>query len=172
MREIRVVQPRTSRRAARLTSPVRSATVIAVFPVVIPGPRVTLRQFRADDLDASMTVVGDPEVTRTLSFDARSRDDQAERLAQDIARAQSQARPDHYLAIANGDDMLIGFIRIGLGRDDSGELGYAVRREDWGTGYATEAALLMLGFGSRPCACTHSSGVRSGQPRINGPGSR
>jgi len=118
-----------------------------VFPVVITGPRVTLREFRADDLDASMAVVGDPEVTRTLSFDARTRDDQAERLAQDIARAQSQTRPDYYLAIANGDDVLVGFIRIGLGRDDSGELGYAVRREDWGTGYATEAALLMLGFG-------------------------
>ncbi|WP_374538000.1 GNAT family N-acetyltransferase [Micromonospora aurantiaca (nom. illeg.)] len=118
-----------------------------MFPVVITGPRLTLREFQADDLDPSMAVVGDPEVTRTLSFDARSRNDQAERLAQDITRAQAQPRPDYYLAITNSTDLLVGFIRIGLGRDNSGELGYAIRRADWGKGYATEAAALMLNFG-------------------------
>jgi [ribosomal protein S5]-alanine N-acetyltransferase len=118
-----------------------------VFPVVITGPRLTLREFRIDDLDASMAVVGDAEVTRTLSFDARDRADQAERLAADIARAQATERPDYYLAIANSADTLIGFVRIGFGRDRSGELGYAIRREDWGKGYATEAARLMLDFG-------------------------
>lgn len=94
-----------------------------------------------------MEVVGDPEVTHTLSFDTRSRDEQAERLAQDIARAQSDPRPDYYLAIADDSDRLIGFVRIGLGRDRSGELGFALRRKDWGKGYATEAASLMLTFG-------------------------
>jgi [ribosomal protein S5]-alanine N-acetyltransferase len=120
-----------------------------VFPVALAGPRVTLREFRPDDLDASMTVVGDPEVTRSLSFDTRSRAEQAERLTQDIARAQTQPRPDYYLAIINSADTLIGFIRIGLGRDSSGELGYAVRRDDWRKGHATEAASLMLDFGFR-----------------------
>ena len=94
-----------------------------------------------------MAVVGDPEVTRSLSFDTRSHADQAERLAQDVARAQSEPRPDYYLAIADGDDLLVGFVRIGLGRDHSGELGYALRRQDWGKGYATEAATLMIEFG-------------------------
>jgi ribosomal-protein-alanine N-acetyltransferase len=96
-----------------------------------------------------MTVVGDPEVTRSLSFDTRDRPDQAERLAQDIARAQAEPRPDYYLAIANGADILIGFVRIGFSGDNSGELGYAVRREDWGKGYATEATSLMVDFGFR-----------------------
>jgi ribosomal-protein-alanine N-acetyltransferase len=120
-----------------------------VFPVAIIGARVRLREFRPADLDASMAVVGDPEVTRSLSFDTRSREDQAERLVDDIARAQSDPRPDYYLAIANDADMLIGFVRIGLGGHRSGELGYAVRRDDWGRGYATEAAALMLDFGFR-----------------------
>ncbi|MEV6377676.1 GNAT family N-acetyltransferase [Micromonospora musae] len=118
-----------------------------MFPIVITGPRLTLREFRSNDLDASMAVVGDPDVTRTLSFDPRSRTDQAQRLQQDITRAQTQPRPDYYLAIANSTDLLVGFVRIGLGRDQSGELGYAVRRDDWGKGYATEAAALMLNFG-------------------------
>ncbi|WP_203780397.1 GNAT family N-acetyltransferase, partial [Paractinoplanes rishiriensis] len=117
-----------------------------MFPIEINGPRISLREFRIDDLDASMSVVGDPEVTRWLSYDTRTRADQAQRLTADIQRAQTQPRPDYYLAIANGDDVLVGFARIGLGRD-GGELGYAVRREDWGRGYATEAASLLIEFG-------------------------
>lgn len=120
-----------------------------MFPVTITGSRIQLREFRLTDLDASMAIVGDPEVTRSLSFDTRTRTDQAQRLADDIARAQSDPRPDYYLAIANEADLLIGFVRIGLGGHHSGELGYAIRREDWGKGYATEAASLMLDFGFR-----------------------
>jgi ribosomal-protein-alanine N-acetyltransferase len=116
---------------------------------VITGPRVRLREFRADDLDASMAVVGDPEVTQSLSFDTRGRAEQAERLAQDISRAQDEPRPDYYLAVANDADTLIGFVRIGLGGHSSGELGYAIRRADWSKGYATEAATLILDLGFR-----------------------
>lgn len=120
-----------------------------VHPVAITGAHVNLREFRADDLKDSLAVVGDPVVTQTLSFDVRSEDDQSARLADDIARAARDPRPDYYLAIANRTDRLIGFVRIGLGRDQSGELGYAIRRADWGKGYATEASSLMLDFGFR-----------------------
>lgn len=108
---------------------------------------MNLREFRADDLKDSMSVVGDPEVTQTLSFDARSEAEQAERLSNDIARASSDPRPDYYLAVASQSDQLIGFARIGLGRDRSGEIGYAIRRADWGKGYATEASSLLIDFG-------------------------
>ncbi|HEX8803548.1 MAG TPA: GNAT family protein [Acidimicrobiales bacterium] len=111
----------------------------------IPGPRIVLREFRLDDLDASMAIVGDPEVTRWLSFDTRTRVAQAERLAEDVARARSEPRPDYYLAAVTADGTcLVGFARLGLGPHRSGELGYAVRRDHWGQGYATEAARLVL----------------------------
>jgi ribosomal-protein-alanine N-acetyltransferase len=108
---------------------------------------VHLREFAIDDLDACMDVVGDPDVTQSLSFDARTREAQSAILVADVARARELVRPDYYLAVANPDDWLIGFVRIGLGGRRSGELGYAIRRKDWGTGYATEAAHLMLEFG-------------------------
>lgn len=108
---------------------------------------MNLREFRADDLNDSMSVVGDPEVTHTLSFDARTETEQAKRLADDIARASSDPRPDYYLAVTNQADQLIGFARIGLGRDRSAELGYAIRRADWRKGYATEASSLLIDFG-------------------------
>jgi ribosomal-protein-alanine N-acetyltransferase len=118
-----------------------------MYPVTIAGQRITLRDFEPDDLDPSMAIVGDDEVTRTLSFDSRSRDEQAARLADDIARARGGQRPDFYLAIVVRDaDRLIGFVRLGLLGHRGGELGYALRKDHWGRGYATEAASLMLDF--------------------------
>jgi ribosomal-protein-alanine N-acetyltransferase len=119
-----------------------------VYPVRIEGERVVLREFEERDLDTSMAVVGDPDVTVSLSFDSRTREEQAERLAADIERAKIEPRPDYYLAIADRrTDELIGFIRVGLGGHRSGELGYALRKDRWRQGYTYEAAQLMLAFG-------------------------
>lgn len=118
-----------------------------MYPVTIAGSRVTLREFEPGDLDPSMAIVGDDAVTRTLSFDSRSRDEQAARLADDIARARGSPRTDYYLAITrSGGGTLIGFVRLGLLAHRAGELGYALRRDCWGQGYAGEAARLMLDF--------------------------
>jgi RimJ/RimL family protein N-acetyltransferase len=119
-----------------------------MYPVTIAGERITLRDFEADDLDPSMAIVGDDAVTRTLSFDSRTRDEQAVRLADDIGRARGSPRTDYYLAIVVRETgRLIGFVRLGLlGSHRGGELGYALRKDHWGHGYATEAASLMLEF--------------------------
>lgn len=110
----------------------------------IEGPRLHLRDFRPDDLDATMAVVGDPEVTHWLSFDTRTRREQAEYLAHDITRARSVPRTDYYLAVVEeATGVLVGFARLGLGPFRSGELGYAIRRDRWRQGYATEASRLL-----------------------------
>lgn len=121
------------------------------YPVQLDGPRVHLRDFQPGDLDASMAIVGDPAVTVFLSFDTRTREQQAERLTADIERAQTRPRPDYYLAIIEKDtDTLIGFVRIGLiqpadgSTPTTGELGFAIRADRWRQGYTTEAATLML----------------------------
>lgn len=118
-----------------------------MYPVTLEGTRVRLRDFVPDDLDATMAIVGDPAVTRWLSFDTRTRADQADRLALDVVRARAEPRPDYYLAVevvATGE--LVGFARLGLGGGGhrSGEVGYAIRRDRQGRGYAVEAAGLLL----------------------------
>ena len=118
-----------------------------MYPVTLEGTRVRLRDFVPDDLDATMAIVGDPAVTRWLSFDTRTRTDQADRLALDVVRARAEPRPDYYLAVevvATGE--LVGFARLGLGGGGhrSGEVGYAIRRDRQGRGYAVEAAGLLL----------------------------
>jgi len=119
-----------------------------VYPVRIEGTRVALREFAVTDLDESMAIVGDPGVTDYLSFDTRTRDQQSELLIKDIQRAQSNPRPDYYLAIADRDtDQLTGFVRIALDAHQRGELGYALRKDRWGEGITTEACQMMLEFG-------------------------
>ncbi|WP_117211665.1 GNAT family N-acetyltransferase [Allorhizocola rhizosphaerae] len=119
-----------------------------MYPVRIEGTRVILREFAEDDLDDCMAVVGDPDVTYFLSFDTRTRDQHADVLAKDVQRAQSDPRPDYYLAIADRHtDQLVGFVRIALDAHQRGELGYALRKDRWGQGITTEACQLILGFG-------------------------
>jgi [ribosomal protein S5]-alanine N-acetyltransferase len=63
--------------------------------VLLEGDLVRLREFRADDLDDSMAVVSDDRVTRWLSFDSLSREQQAERLAAAIERAGNVPRTEY-----------------------------------------------------------------------------
>lgn len=118
-----------------------------MYPVNLDGLRVHLREFEVDDLDASMQIVGDPEVTWHLSFNTRDRGQQATLLAADVTRAKTDPRPDYYLAITEKPSGgLIGFARVGLLAHRAGELGYAMRKDRWRSGLTTEAAALMLDF--------------------------
>lgn len=117
------------------------------YPVLLEAKRVVLRDFEDRDLDGCMTIVGDQRVTNSLSFDTRTRDQHAERLAADIKRAQTDPRPDYYLAvIEQATDDFLGFVRIGFDRPGTGEIGCAIRADRWGEGFATEACSRMLDY--------------------------
>jgi [ribosomal protein S5]-alanine N-acetyltransferase len=116
--------------------------------VELTGRLVRLREFRSDDLDASMAVVGDNQVTRFLSFDSKTREQQAELLAGAIERARQEPRTEYYLAVTtHDDDRLIGFVRLGLAGVKAAKLGYAIAAQHWSKGYATDATRTMITFG-------------------------
>lgn len=116
--------------------------------VELTGQLVRLREFRSDDLDASMAVVGDDQVTGFLSFDSKTREQQAELLASAIERARQQPRTEYYLAVTtHDDDRLIGFVRLGLAGVKAAKLGGAFAPSHWGKGYALDAARTLITFG-------------------------
>jgi ribosomal-protein-alanine N-acetyltransferase len=120
-----------------------------VHPVKLVGPRLTLREFRQEDVADVLALVGDDRVTRWLSFDSRTRE-QAESMIQGvIERAQQQPRTEYYLGVVRDDDRVIGFARLGLSGVQAAKLGYAVVADLWGHGYATEAARIAIDFGFR-----------------------
>lgn len=104
-----------------------------------------LGEFRADDVDA---VLGDDRVTRWLSFDSRTREQQAQMLTGVIERARHTPRTEYYLAVTpHTDDRLIGFARLGLGGVQAAKLGAAIAADHWRCGYALDAARTPIGYG-------------------------
>jgi ribosomal-protein-alanine N-acetyltransferase len=115
--------------------------------VTLTGRVVTLREFRSDDAADSLTIVGDDQVTRWLSFDSRDLSAAQAMVDAIIERAKDELRTEYYLAVAVADDKLAGFARLALTGVKAAKLGYAIRADSWGKGYATDATRCMLTFG-------------------------
>jgi RimJ/RimL family protein N-acetyltransferase len=108
-----------------------------------------LREFGPDDVEDSLAIVGDDQVTRWLSFDSRDRKQAAAMLTGITERALQEPRTEYYLAIVlpNNQSRVIGFARLGLDGVKAAKLGYAVRASEQGQGYATDAARALIRFG-------------------------
>jgi RimJ/RimL family protein N-acetyltransferase len=121
-----------------------------MYPVRIGGSLTVLREFTAADLDDILAIVGDDQVTRTLSFDSRTRDQAAAMLEGIIDRTQLEPRTEYYLAITLPEDnerQVAGFARLGLDGVRAAKLGYALTPGAQGHGYAADACRALIGFG-------------------------
>lgn len=93
-------------------------------------------------------LVGDDRVTRWLSFDSKTREQQADLLAGVIARAQHNPRTEYYFAVTTHDnDRLIGFARLGLTGVKAAKIGTAMAFEHWRNGYITDASRTLINYG-------------------------
>lgn len=109
---------------------------------------VRLREFRADDVDQVHALIGDDRVTWWLSFDSRSREQAATMLAGVLDRAQHDPRTEYYLAVCpEGDDSIVGFVRLGLSGVQAAKLGVAIHADHQRHGYAADGVQLIIDFG-------------------------
>lgn len=131
------------------------------YPVTLTGSRITMREFRLDDLEALHRLYSDPVTTEHLSFEPRTRAQAEATLTHVIEAATQEPRTDYSLAICLGDaeGPLIGFGRIALGQpdprgpqrgldaaSDAGQLGLAIHANYWRHGYGREATILRINF--------------------------
>ncbi|GAA1068880.1 GNAT family protein [Kitasatospora nipponensis] len=125
-------------------------------PVLLTGARLTIREFHhvPRDIDALHAIFGDPVTARYLPFEPRDREDCADQVALYLEEAEKDPRTVYRLAVTlteQGEDAVpIGNAVLGIEGADSQRaafLGYALRRDAWGLGYATEIAGLLCGFG-------------------------
>jgi RimJ/RimL family protein N-acetyltransferase len=116
-------------------------------PVHLVGDQVVLREFTVDDVDDVLTIIGDDTVTTWLSFDSRDRAQAIAMIEGTLEHAQQEPRTEFYLAVTKHyDKRVIGFARIGFAGVKAGKLGYAIAAEEWGHGYATDAARALTTY--------------------------
>ncbi|MER5349483.1 GNAT family protein [Kitasatospora sp. NPDC002551] len=129
-----------------------------MVPVRLTGPRLAIREFHhtPEDVDALHAVFGDPRATRYLPFAPRDHESCADQVAQFVEEAQKENREVYRLAVtrlADADDparaVPIGNAALGLVPHHAAHLGYALRPDVWGLGYAGEVVALLrdLAFG-------------------------
>lgn len=112
--------------------------------------RVVLRDFCEGDVEAVNAYASDPEVVTYTDFGPNNLDASVGFLASAIEAAQMSPRVRYALAIARRrTGAVIGSVELRIVRehDRQGDMGYVLRRSDWGQGYATEAASALLRFG-------------------------
>ncbi|MBS1708255.1 MAG: GNAT family N-acetyltransferase [Armatimonadetes bacterium] len=123
----------------------------------IAHKRIVVRDWTLDDVDASLAIYGDPEVTKYLGGPPReeTREEQAARIERIRARAESDPYFAYWAVEREGDATPIG---TGLclktkhssgfeDMEDEYEIGWHLGREFWGQGYGTEVAEVMLQVG-------------------------
>ncbi|MCS6921733.1 MAG: GNAT family N-acetyltransferase [Elioraea sp.] len=124
-------------------------TVIPDLPAILETPRLRLRPFRAEDLGPWCAMMADPDVVRFLGTGTQA------------GRPRSSEEAWTLLATLIGQWTLRGYGMLAVEERASGrfvgragivhlpawpepELSYALVREAWGKGYATEACRAVL----------------------------
>jgi RimJ/RimL family protein N-acetyltransferase len=115
----------------------------------VPTPRLLLRAFTADDLDAVVALHADPEVRRYIPWPARDRPQCAAWLAERIAADRLAAEGDGvaWAVERTSDARVIGAVNAWWRSAGSAtaEIGFVFAREVHGQGYGSEAATALVG---------------------------
>ncbi len=112
--------------------------------------RLTLREFREDDWSSMLAYWRDPRYGRYYPEYADPESFVRELVAMFVGSQSVEPRRSFQLAIVAGDEeRLIGNCGIRVNNADLGEanIGYELDPQQWGKGYATEAAQAIVAFG-------------------------
>ena len=124
--------------------------VPSIFPALVEGERIRVREVNIDDFEATWRWASRPEFFRFLPTDQPTRDEERAWLDSVVDEAHEVPRRQYELGIEVVDSCeLIGMVRLGIDseRHRSAGIGYGISPDRWGHGYATEAAQLIVGFG-------------------------
>lgn len=112
--------------------------------------RVSLRDFRAEDVAAFQRLHADPRYMQYYGPEVADLEHQSKLVERFVETARAQPRRDFTLAIVDrATSQLIGCGSLRTAGQDDGhaEFGFGLSANYWGRGLATEAAAALLAFG-------------------------
>jgi ribosomal-protein-alanine N-acetyltransferase len=124
---------------------------VRAIPLPIQTERLLVRSFVAGaDSRAMVEVYCDPEVMRFIPGGALSDHGAVQSALEAHARAQESRGFSSWAVVERENKRVIGDVGFGIFEPTGDiELGYALARDCWGRGYATEAAAACLAAGLR-----------------------
>ncbi|MGH7882543.1 MAG: GNAT family N-acetyltransferase [Candidatus Dormibacteraceae bacterium] len=114
------------------------------------GPMIELREYSLRDIEAVSLWSNDPEVTHWMMWDHTDPAKPANFVQAALASARQQPRRAFELVMVERvSGVVVGSARLSVCSwiQRRADIGYVVRRDRWGRGYATETAKLLVDFG-------------------------
>jgi ribosomal-protein-alanine N-acetyltransferase len=121
-----------------------------IFPCVLDGQHIRVREVDLGDLEATWAWASRAEFFRFLPVDQPTREEERAWLEAIVADARQIPRRRYELGVEVVEaSELVGMVRLAIEseRHRNASVGYGIRPDCWGHGYATEAARLIVGFG-------------------------
>ena len=110
----------------------------------IQTARLTLREFREQDLASIVAYSGDARVTRYMFFGPRDEESSREYLDSVLGSQNERPRTRFELAVEHTPtERVIGACDLSMIETGVMDLGYMLEHASWGVGYATEVALAL-----------------------------
>ena len=116
----------------------------------ITTERLLLREFVEDDWRAVLAYQRDPRYLRFYPWESRSEDEVRAFVRRFLDFQIDRPRTRYQLAVClRGGGRLIGNCGVRLAHNGArvGDIGYELAPDEWGHGYATEAACAIVAFG-------------------------
>ena len=121
----------------------------AVHPVTIEGKRLVLRELADADAPAVHCWTGDHDVVAFVPLGPLDHAGAVTYVAQIVTEAQRIPRLGYTFVIERrADHLALGTVSVEVDSFEHrrAEIGYILRRDAWGQGFATEAAMLVRDF--------------------------
>ena len=116
----------------------------------VAGDKVFIREHVFEDRDTYADWQCDPDVAKFLSWLPRTEEEAYQSLQDAIEQQAIEDRQRFFMAVVRQmDEEVVGDVGITLLGDRIGEIGWFIRKQYWGMGYASEAAALMIHCGFR-----------------------
>jgi len=127
-----------------------TVTQPATDDLVLETTRLALRRFRPDDVDAIFAIIGD-DIAMQYYPKTFNRSDAVQWVERNLRRYREHGHGFYAVTLKGSSEVIgdCGIIRQDIDGEPQLEVGYHLRRDHWGHGYATEAARACMGLAFR-----------------------